>query len=183
MVPPPCRGRAVVAIRLQTIFSYINNPHTALKNVVTYRCCTRAYTIRTKSTREGSLRSLFKSVFYPPKCEHRVKMLGARFFLDLFLEQRVLRFHRGIVHPTAAIIDRAARADLRVINPPDNRLVRGPQSGVLGANSVLLFFMGGGRIRGRGRREPAPPNDGMARGCPCALVCIPWCRRRAVGGP
>jgi hypothetical protein len=36
-------------------------------------------------TREGSLRSLFKSVFYPPKCGNMVKMLDARsFFLFFF---------------------------------------------------------------------------------------------------
>jgi hypothetical protein len=46
-------------------------------------------------TREGSLRSLFKSVVYPPKFENMVKMSDARFFFfNFFLEQRVLRSHR-----------------------------------------------------------------------------------------
>ena len=35
-------------------------------------------------TREGLLRSLFRSVFYPPKCENMVKMLDARIFFDFF---------------------------------------------------------------------------------------------------
>ena len=52
-------------------------------------------------------------------------MSEARIFFDFFLEQRVLRFHRGIVHPPAAIIDRATRADRPDGNPPGNRLVRG----------------------------------------------------------
>jgi hypothetical protein len=52
-------------------------------------------------------------------------MSDARNFLDFFLERRVLRSHRGIVRPPAAIIDRAARADPSVLNPPFNRLVRG----------------------------------------------------------
>ena len=69
-------------------------------------------------TREGLLRSLFKSVFYPPKSENRVKMSDGRIFLDFFLEQRVLRFHRGIVRPPAAIIDRATRADPSDDPPP-----------------------------------------------------------------
>jgi hypothetical protein len=76
-------------------------------------------------TREGSLRSLFKSVFYPPKCENRVKMSDARNFSHFVFEQRVLRSHRGIVRPPAAIIDRATRADRAVLNPPFNRLVWG----------------------------------------------------------
>ena len=67
---------------------------------------------------EGSLRSLFKRGFYPPKCGNVVKMSDARNFLDFFLEQRVLRSHRGIVHPPAAIIDRATRADRGVETPP-----------------------------------------------------------------
>jgi hypothetical protein len=42
--------------------------------------------------------------------------------------------------------------------------------GVLDAISVFLFFLGGERTRGRGRRGPAPPSEGAARGCPCALI-------------
>jgi hypothetical protein len=66
------------------------------------------------STREGSLRSLFKSVLYPPKFENTsmVKMSDARIFSNFFLERRVLRVlrsHRGIVRPPAAIIDRTNR--------------------------------------------------------------------------
>jgi hypothetical protein len=33
------------------------------------------------------------------------------------------------------------------------------------------------------RREPAPPGEGTARGCPCALVHVPWYHRRVVGRP
>ena len=59
-----------------------------------------------------------KSVFYPPKCGNMVKMLDARNFFHFFLERRVRRFHGGIVHPPAAIIDRATRADRGVETPP-----------------------------------------------------------------
>jgi hypothetical protein len=38
----------------------------------------------TRTTREGSLRSLFKSVFYPPKSENVVKMSDARDFFHFF---------------------------------------------------------------------------------------------------
>jgi hypothetical protein len=44
-------------------------------------------------------------------------MSDARNFFHFVLERCVLRSHRGIVRPPAAIIDRATRAD-RAFTPP-----------------------------------------------------------------
>jgi hypothetical protein len=53
--------------------------------------------------------------------------------------------------------------------------------GVFGAIRVVLLFLGGGHKSGRGSREPALPSGVAARGCPRALMHVPWCRHRAVG--
>jgi hypothetical protein len=55
--------------------------------------------------------------------------------------------------------------------------------GVFGAIRVFLLFLGGGHKSGRGSREPALPSGVAARGCPRALMHVPWCRRRAMGRP
>ncbi len=93
---------------------YVSSVHASDEHQNKYKYVRYVYSC----TREGSLRSLFKSVFYPPKCENMVKMSDARIFFHFFLERRLLRFHRGIVHPPAAIIDRATRADWGVETPP-----------------------------------------------------------------
>jgi hypothetical protein len=131
-------------------------------------------------TREGSLRSLFKGGFTPPNSKIWSKCRTHGISPICFLEQRVLRSHRrGIVRPPGRNYcpSYARRPGGR--NRPFNRLVRG----FLALLAFCYYFLGGGRIRGRGRREPAPPGDGTARGCPCALVRIPWCHHRAVGRP
>jgi hypothetical protein len=122
---------------------------------------------------------LFGSVFYPPKCENRVKMSEGRNFSDLFLERRVLRFHRGTVHPPAAIIDRAARADRSVLNPPFNRLVRGFLALLAFCHSFWAVVVSGAaaaanpRRRAMARREGARAHSYASRGA----AAVPWAGR------
>ena len=108
-----------------------------------------------------------------------VKMLDARIFFDFFLGRRLLRFHRGIVHPPAANIDRATRADRSVGNPPFNRLVRG----VLALLAFCYSFWAAAvsraavaanpRRRATARREGARAHSYASRGA----AAVPWAGR------
>ena len=105
-----------------------------------------------------------------------VKMLDARIFFDFFLERRLLRFHRGIVHPTAAIIDRAARADRSVLNPHFNRLVRGFLALLAFCYSFWAAAVSGAAVaanqrrRATARREGARAHSYASRGA----AAVPW---------
>ena len=101
-----------------------------------------------------------------------VKMSDARIFSFFFLERRVLRFHRGIVHPPAAIIDRATRADRSVGKPPFNRLVRGFLALLAFCYSFWAAAVSGAAVINRpgpreGQRSPtSAPTGPRAAGCP-----------------
>ena len=97
-------------------------------------------------------------------------MSEGRNFLDFFLERRVLRFHRGIVHPPAAIIGRAMRADRAFTNPPFNRLVRGFLALLAFCYSFWAAAVSGAAVaadprrRATARREGARAHSYASRG-------------------
>jgi hypothetical protein len=111
------------------------------------------------------------------------------FFFHFFLERRVRRFHRGIVHPPAAIIDGAARADRPDENPPGNRLV----PGILALLAFCYCFWAVAvsraavaanlRHRATARREGARAHSYASRGA----AAVPWAGRSghtvAICGP
>ena len=106
-------------------------------------------------------------------------MSEARIFFDFFLERRVLRFHRGIVHPPAAIIDRATRADRGDGNPPGNRLVRGFSALLAFSYSFWAAAVSGAAVaanprrRATARREGARAHSYTSRGA----TAVPWAGR------
>ena len=108
-----------------------------------------------------------------------VKMSDARNFFDLFLERRVLRFHRGIVHPPAAIIDRATRADRPDGNPPGNRLVRGFLALLAFSYSFWAVVVSGAAVAANLRRRATAWRQGArahsytSRGA----AAVPWAGR------
>ena len=108
-----------------------------------------------------------------------VKMSDARIFSHFFLEQRVLRSHRGIVRPPAAIIDRATRADRSVLNPPFNRLVRGFLALLAFCYSFWAAAVSGAAVaanprrRATARREGARAHSYASRGA----AAVPWAGR------
>jgi hypothetical protein len=105
-----------------------------------------------------------------------VKMSEGQIFFNFFLEQRVLRSHRGIVRPPAAIIDRATRADRSVLNPPFNRLVRGFLALLAFCYSFWAAAVSGAAVaanqrrRATARREGARAHSYASRGA----AAVPW---------
>ena len=87
--------------------------------------------------------------------------------------------HRGIVHPPAAIIDRATRADRSVGNPPFNRLVRGVLALLAFCYSFWAAAVSGVVVaanphrRATARREGARAHSYASRGA----ATVPWAGR------
>jgi hypothetical protein len=108
-----------------------------------------------------------------------VKMSEARIFLVFVLERRVLPFHRGIVHPPAAIIARATHADRPDGNPPFTRLVRGFLALLAFCYSFWAAAVSGAAVtvdprrRATARREGARARSYASRGA----ATVPWAGR------
>ena len=141
---------------------------------------TRHLLVRRVHTRDRCL----KGVFTPPNTEIGSKCRTHEIFSNFFLEQRVLRFHRGIVRPAAAIIDRATRADPSVLNknllnPPGTRLVRGFLALLAFCYSFWAAAVSGAAVaanpgrRATARREGARAHSYASRGA----ATVPWAGR------
>ena len=104
---------------------------------------------------------------------------GTKFFRFFFGARRVLRSHRGIVRPPAAIIDRATRADRSVVTPPFDRLVRGFLALLAFCYSFWAAAVSGAAVaanprrRATARREGARAHSYVSRGA----AAVPWAGR------
>jgi hypothetical protein len=108
-----------------------------------------------------------------------VKCRPPGFFFFLWSDASCGPIDRGIVHPPAAIIARATRADRALGNPPFNRLVRGFLALLAFCYSFWAAAVSGAAVaanprrRAKARREGARAHSYASRGS----AAEPWAGR------
>ena len=121
---------------------------------------------------------MFKSVFYPPKCENRVKMSG---------EAKFFRFVVGAARRGSIVVSSIPRPQLLTelraptggTNPPFNRLVRGFLALLAFCYSFWAAAVSGAAVaanprrRATARREGARAHSYASRGA----AAVPWAGR------